>query len=197
MVVLTTTAVSASAEATPTPEQKVAKAVGTSGGPAMERLLEFAIEATLPLLLIVGALMLVKNRRLLLAMSVIGGAISAIGFGRLLYNVTYDIAGSPDFALPVWAVLYLVVYLVIFFAFVFFGLHLWAPGKYVGGLLAATTPSRAFLDSLYLSLTNYISVPPDPSLTLRTPLPRYMSVIEGLLSMFVNVVVITKFVNTF
>jgi hypothetical protein len=181
-----------------TPEEKVATAVtGPKDAAGLQRLLEFAVEATLPLLLIVGALLFVRDRRILLGMSTVGAVLSMVGFGRLLYNVTYDIAGSPDFALPVWAVLYLVVYLVMFFAFVFFGLHLWSPGRYVGGLLAVTPPSRAFLDSLYLSLTNYISVPPDPSLTLRTPLPRFLSVAEGLLSMFVNVVIITKFVNTF
>ena len=179
-----------------TPEEKVAAAV-TGDAAGLQRLLEFAAEATLPLLLIVVGLLLTRDRRLLLGLSAVGAILCLAGFGRLLYTVTYDIAGSPDFALPVWAVLYLVVYLVLFFAFAFFGLHLWAPGRFVGGLLAVTPPSRAFLDSLYLSLTNYISVPPDPSLTLRTPLPRYLSVVEGLLSMFVNVVIITKFVNTF
>jgi uncharacterized membrane protein len=71
-----------------------------------------------------------------------------------------------------------------------------APGRYFSGF-DTTNPKLAFLDSVYLSLVDYIGVPPDSSITMNTRLPRFLSVIQGALSMFINVVIITKFVNSF
>jgi hypothetical protein len=165
---------------------------------AMTPLAEFALEATVPLLLITGILLVFPRlgRSWLLLLAGLGGLVAAVGFGRVLTTVVYDIAGIPDYALPVWAVLYLVVQLVLFFTFVFFGLHLGAPGRFVRGFSTEST-GGAFLDAMYLSLTNYISVSPDPTISAPHLAARYLTVAQGLLSLFVNVVIITKFVNTF
>jgi hypothetical protein len=159
-------------------------------------LLFYTLTATVPLAVVIGWLLFgPPNKKVFLGLSVIGLVVSMVGLGRLLYELTYDIAGYPEFKLPIWAVFYLIIYLVSGFAFVFFGLHVGAPGRYFTGL--ETAPKAAYLDSLYLSLSNYIGMSPDSSISARGQLPRFLSVTEGVLSMFVNVVIITKFVNSF
>ncbi len=156
-------------------------------------LMFYTLTAAGPVFVIVAALLFLRpNKHILLTLSLLGALISAGALGRLLYDLTMDIAGYPDFKLPVWAVFYLIIYVVLFFMFVFFGLQSGSPGVYFGGIA-----DPALLDSLYISLTNYIGVSPDPSITLKTPLPRFLSVTQGFISMFINVVIITKFVNTF
>jgi hypothetical protein len=106
-----------------------------------------------------------------------------------------DIAGFPDYKLPIWSVLFLIVYLVSGFAFLFFAVHVAAPGVRFGGFEASS--AGAFLDALYLSLCNFLGAAPDPSFTVKVQSMRYASVIEGLLAVFINLVIITKFVNSF
>ena len=159
-------------------------------------LLFYTLTATVPLAVIVGWLLFGPPKKtVFLSLSVVGLMVSVVGLGRLLYELTYDIAGYPEFKLPIWAVFYLIIYLVSGFAFVFFGLHVGAPGMFFKGL--ETAPKAAYLDSLYLSLSNYIGMSPDSSISARGQLPRFLSVIEGVLAMFINVVIITKFVNSF
>ena len=121
--------------------------------------------------------------------------VSLAGFLMLLYELIHDIAGFPDYKLPIWAVAYLLVYLISGFAFVIFALHIGGPGQYFGGFVGG--PKEACLDALYLSTSNYIGVAPDPSFTIKTQGSRFLAVGQGLLSMFLNVVIITKFVSSF
>ena len=156
-------------------------------------LMFYTVSAAGPVFVIVAALLFLQpNKHLLVALSALGAVVSAMALARLLYDLTMDIAGYPDFKLPVWAVFYLIIYVVLFFMFAFFGLHVGSPGVYFGGIADA-----ALLDSLYLSLCNYIGSAPDSSITLKTQLPRFLAVAQGFISMFINVVIITKFVNTF
>jgi len=160
-------------------------------------LLFYTLTATLPIIMITVVLLVwpQMNRTSLTTLAVIGALAGLVGLGRLLYEMTLDIAGFPDFKLPIWSVFFLIIYLISGFAFLFFGLHVAAPGHYFGGI--SQTPRTAFLDSLYVSLCDYIAVAPDPSITLKAQSTRYLSVMQGVISMFINIVIITKFVNTF
>lgn len=160
-------------------------------------LLVFTLTATLPIIVITAILFLTPVRgRALAALALIGAITGFYGLGRLLYEITLDIAGYPDFKLPVWAVFYLIVYVISAFAFLFFGLHLSAPGAFFTGF-KGDRPEGAFLDALYISLCDYIGVTPDVSFTFRTRGTRFLTVIQGVISLFINVVIIAKFVNTF
>jgi hypothetical protein len=111
-----------------------------------------------------------------------------------MYETTLDIAGYPDYALPVWSVLYLIVYLVSGFTFVFFAMHVGNPGLFFSGF--SSNVKNAFLDALYLSLSDYIGMSPDASFGVKTQSARFLTVGQGVLSMFLNVVIITKFVSS-
>jgi hypothetical protein len=120
--------------------------------------------------------------------------VSMGGFWTLLYEITFDIAGVPEYKLPVWAVFYLVIYLLSGFAFVIFALHSANPGTFISGM--AMDSKAAFLDALYLSMSNYIGVSPDVSFSAKTQGARFLAVTQGILSVFLNVVIITKFVSS-
>ncbi len=156
----------------------------------------YTLTATLPLIAITVALLFLdlskKNLRLL---AIIGCIAGIGGLGRLLYEMTLDIAGFPDYKLPIWSVFYLIIYLISSFAFLFFALHMGAPDRYFAGF-HTENPKHAYLDSLYVSLCDYIGSTPD-GLSMTSQVTRFLTVIQGVLSMFVNVVIITKFVNTF
>ena len=158
-------------------------------------LLFYTLTATLPILVLSVVLLATRLRgRGLLTIAVLGALTGFIGLGRLLYEMTFDIAGFPDYKLPIWSVLYLIIYVVSSFAFLFFALDQSAPGVYFRGFKG---PKTAFLESLYLSLSNYIGVPPDSVIGLPAQTSRFLSVGQGALSLFVNLVIITKFVNAF
>lgn len=177
---------------TTNPQQKLSSAIAPS-----RSLLFYTVTATVPLVIVIAALLLLHlSMRALGFISAIAAAIAVGALGRLVHDLTLDIAGYPDFKLPIWAVGYLVVYLVTGFAFSYFAIHALWPGKNFVGF-HSMDPRAAFLDALYLSLCNYIGSSPDASIGLASRLTRYMSVSEGLLAMFVNVVIITKFVNAF
>jgi hypothetical protein len=157
----------------------------------------YTLTATIPLFVITGVLLFMHvSRKTLTLLATIGVITGVIGLGRLLFDMTMDIAGFPDYKLPIWAVVYLVVYLISAFTFLFFAMHLGAPGRYFGGF-HVENPKIAFLDSIYLSLTDYIGMSPDPTITMNSRLPRFLTVGQGVLSMFINVVIITKFVSSF
>jgi hypothetical protein len=160
-------------------------------------LLFYTVTATVPLIIVIAALLFLPlSLKALGFLSAVAAAVAIGAMGRLVHDMTLDIAGYPDFKLPIWAVGYLVVYLISAFAFGSFALHSLRPGRYFVGF-HMTEPRAAFLDALYLSLCNYIGSSPDASIGLANRLTRYMSVSEGLIAMFVNVVIITKFVNAF
>jgi hypothetical protein len=131
----------------------------------------------------------------MMMMSILGLVTAMTGLGRLLFELTLDVAGYPEYKLPIWSVFYLIVYLISGFAFLFFAMHSGAPGRWIQGF--ASGPREGYLDSLYLSLCNYIGSAPDSSIRLTSQVARFLSVGQGVLSMFINVVIITKFVNSF
>ena len=159
-------------------------------------LLFYTLTATLPLVLIVAVLLFTKlDGTSLVTLSLLGAVTGIVGFGRLLYETTLDIAGYPEYNLPIWSVFYLIVYLVSTFTFLIFAMHVGSPGYFFGGF--GTNNKVAFLDALYISLTDYIGQSPDSAFQLRTQSARFLTVGQGVLSMFLNVVIITKFVSAF
>jgi hypothetical protein len=131
----------------------------------------------------------------LMVIAALGAATCFAGFITLLYEITFDIAGFPSYKLPVWSVLYLIVYLINGFTFTIFAMNTAMPGRWIKGI--ATDEKTALFDSLYLSMSNYIGVAPDPIFTSEAQSARFLSVGQGILSMFLNVVIITKFVSSF
>lgn len=159
-------------------------------------LLFYTLTAALPVAVIVACVLFFRLPRPALGfLSATGAIVSAGACGKLLYDLTLDVAGFPDYKLPVWAVFYLVVYIVLFFTFVFFALHLMMPGVYLDGV--GGDQELAFLDTLYLSLSNYLNAAPDPTVVVKGRPARFLAIVQSMLSVFVNIVIITKFVNTF
>ncbi len=159
-------------------------------------LLFYTLTATVPLIVITLVLLFTQlHGTWMMLLSVLGLITGLTGLGRLLFELTLDVAGYPDYKLPIWSVFYLIVYLISGFAFLFYARHSGAPGRYIQGF--ASNPREGYLDSLYLSLCNYIGSSPDSSIRLTSQVARFLSVGQGVLSMFINVVIITKFVNSF
>lgn len=155
----------------------------------------YTMTASLPILVIAAVLLFTPLKgKWLTALSIVGALVGIVGLGRLLYDVTLDIAGFPDYQLPVWSVFYLIVYVVSAFCFVIFAVHTCAPGTYFGGL--ETSNQSAFLDALYMSLIGYVGIS-DAGFTTKTRGARFLGVTQAIISMFINVVIITKFVTTF
>jgi hypothetical protein len=156
----------------------------------------YTLTATLPLIAISVALLFFRlSRRNLRLLALLGFITGVIGLGRLLYELTLDVSGFPEYKLPIWSVFYLITYLVSAFAFLFFALHIDAPDRYFAGF-NTTNPKIAYLDALYVSLCDYIGSTPD-GISMKTQASRFLTVTQGVLSMFINVVIITKFVNAF
>jgi hypothetical protein len=78
--------------------------------------------------------------------------------------------------------------------FVIYAIHTLEPGTAFAGI--SSKPKVALLDTLYLSLCNYVGVPADSTFGLKNQTSRFISVGQGFLSMFLNVVIITKFVSS-
>lgn len=160
-------------------------------------MLFYTLTATIPVFIITAVILFTNIRgTALITLALMGSITSIIALGRILYDLTLDIAGSPDYRLPIWAVFYLIIYGVAGFAYLYFAMHLSAPLKHFGGFVAGGA-SQAFLDSLYSSLWFYIGAPPAPPISVETALARMVTVTQGFLGMFINVVIITKFVSTF
>lgn len=160
-------------------------------------MLFYTLTATVPVLVIAGVILFTKIRgTTLITLALMGTITSLIALGRILYDLTLDIAGSPDYKLPIWAVFYMIVYVVAGFSYLYFAMHLAAPLKHFGGFNTSSV-KLSYLDSLYSSLWYYIGAPPAPPISVDTPLARLLTVGQGLMSMFINVVIITKFVGTF
>jgi hypothetical protein len=174
-----------------TPESKLTLAIQPT-----RPLFFYTLTATLPLIVISAVLLFTSiEGTSLVTLSLLGALTGIVGFGRLVYETTLDIAGYPDYTLPIWSVFYLIIYLISSFAFLFFAMHIGSPGRFFGGF--GTNNKVAFLDALYVSLCDYIGQAPDPSFQLKTQGARFLAIGQGVLSMFLNVVIITKFVSAF
>jgi len=159
-------------------------------------LLFYTLTAALPITVILATLLLTQIRGPSLAMIAAIAAVACfVGFVTLLYEITFDIAGYPDYRLPVWSVLYLIVYLINGFAFTIIAMTTVMPGQWIKGV--AIDEKTALLDSLYISMSNYIGVTPDPSFSSTSQSARFLSAGQGMVSMFLNVIIITKFVSSF
>jgi hypothetical protein len=160
-------------------------------------MLFYTLTSTLPILVLTAIVFLTPLKGAsLVALSFVGIAVSLLGLGRLLYELTYDIAGDPNYKLPVWAVFYLIIYLLSAFTFLYFSIHVAEPGLHFAGFEQTQLP-KSLLDSLYLSICYYLGDSPDASISMRTQLSRFLTVSQGLLATFLNAVIIAKFVNTF
>jgi hypothetical protein len=162
----------------------------------MDSVTFYTLTSTLPLVLISAVLLFTNlDGTSLVTLSLLGMIVGIVGFSRLLYEITLDLAGYPDYKLPVWTVFYLIIYLISVFTFLFFAMHTGSPGRFFGGI--AGGPKAAYIDALYISLSNYIGQSPDPLFKLKTQSARFLSVTQGVLSMFLNLVIIGKFVGSF
>jgi hypothetical protein len=155
----------------------------------------YTMTASLPILVIAAVLLFTPLKgRWLTGLSVVGALVGILGLGRLLYDVTLDVAGFPDYQLPVWSVFYLIIYVVSAFCFIIFAVHTSSPGVYFGGIDSSN--QSAFLDALYMSLIGYVGIS-DASFVAKERFSRFLGVGQAIVSMFINVVIITKFVTTF
>jgi hypothetical protein len=158
----------------------------------------FLMSAVVPVIIIVGLILFTGCRgRWLGGLSLLCGVIVLLALIRLLHDLVYDIAGYPDYKLPVWAVLYSILYIVEGFTFLFFGLHLVAPQQHYSGIAADKLVTTGFIDCLYLSLARTFAIPPEASFQAKSQLARFLPVVQGGLMMFLNIVIITKFVTSF
>ena len=156
----------------------------------------FMISAVAPIVVILGLVLLTSVRGKSLGyLSLVGGVIVLLALLKLLHDLVYDIAGYPDYKMPVWTVLYSILYIIEGFTFLFFGLNLVAPSVHYTGI--ATGVATAFLDCLYLSLARTFGVPPEASFQAVSQVARFLPVIHGGVMMFLNIVIITKFVTAF
>jgi hypothetical protein len=155
------------------------------------------LSATLPLVVILGLLLFTSvGGKPLGYLSLAGGIVVLVALLKLLHDLVYDIAGYPDYKMPVWTVLYSILYIIEGFTFLFFGLHLVAPSAHYTGI-ATGSSAAAFLDCLYLSLARTFAIPPEASFQAKSQVARFLPVIQGGLVMFLNIVIITKFVTAF
>jgi hypothetical protein len=158
-------------------------------------LVAYTAAATVPLIALSAFLLFgVQDGTLLMLVTIAGALVNLVAFGALLYETSFDIAGYPEYKLPIWAVFYLVIYLIVGFMFVIYAIHTLEPGTAFAGI--SSKPKVALLDTLYLSLCNYVGVPADSTFGLKNQTSRFISVGQGFLSMFLNVVIITKFVSS-
>jgi len=156
----------------------------------------YMISAFVPLVIILGLVLLTSvGGRLLGTLALAGGIVVVIALLKLLHDLVYDIVGYPDYKMPVWTVLYSILYIIEGFTFLVFGLHLIAPGIYYTGITGKT--ATAFVDCLYLSLARTFGIPPESSFEATSQTARFLPVIQGGLMMFLNIVIITKFVIAF
>lgn len=141
----------------------------------------FMYSALVPLVVLLGLLLLTPLRGSTLgALSLVAGLVALAALLKLLHDLVYDIAGYPDYKMPVWTVLYSILYIVEGFTFLFFGLSLM---EHKG-----IDAEKEFVDCLYLSLARTFGMPPEPS---------FLPVLQSGLMMFLNIVIITKFVTAF
>ena len=158
----------------------------------------FLLSALGPVIVIVGLVLLTSIRGSLLGyLSLAGGLVALVALLKLLHDLIYDIAGFPDYKMPVWAILYSILYVIEGFTFLFFGLHLIAPGMNYVGITNGGHVTEGLIDCLYLSVARTFGVLPEGSIRPKTQVARFLPVIQSALMMFLNIVIITKFVTAF
>jgi hypothetical protein len=121
-------------------------------------------------------LLLRASKQILIGASIVSIAVTLFGFVYLIFETTMDIAGFPDSRLPVWAVLYLILQIISMYTFIFFILR-----------------NKGFSNALYSSLCGYIGKPEEKEKESF----RFITISQTILSSFINIVIITKFVNAF
>jgi len=156
----------------------------------------YTLTTTVPIIFIAAILLFTRiHGTTLVVLSLLGAITGVIGFGRLLYETTLDIAGYPDYKLPIWSVFYLIIYLISTFTFIIFAMHVSSPGIFFTGF--PKSDKASFVDAVYLSMCAYIGQSADATFSMKTQAARFLTVTQGMLSMFLNVVIITKFVSAF
>lgn len=145
----------------------------------------FTLTAFAPMLILTGALLLgVTSKSILAVICLICSLVAGVGLVRLLYEILLDISGYPDYKLPVWSVVYLLMYIVSGFTAIYYFLDQ-KDGK--KGL-----PSEKFYNSLFHGIEGYLGQPYTGDQS-----NRFISITQNLLSALVHAVIITKFVSAF
>ena len=140
----------------------------------------FTITTFLPPAILALLLLLRVSKPVLIGASIVSIAITLFGFIYLIFETTMDIAGFPDSRLPVWAVLYLIIQIISMYTFIFFIL------RHKG-----FSSKNSFTNALYSSLCGYIGKPDEKESY------RFITISQTIFSSFINIVIITKFVNAF
>ena len=159
----------------------------------------YLLSAVIPAAVVLGLVLFTSvsssvHRTLLGAASLIAGIVVTAALFILLHDLIYDIAGYPDYKMPVWTILYSILYVIEGFTFLFFGLHSIQPGvNYVG----IEDGQKGLVDCLYLSLARTFNVVPEGGIEPKTQLARFLPLLQSGMMMFLNVVIITKFVSAF
>lgn len=155
----------------------------------------YLLSAVIPAVVVLGLILFASLHRTLLGViSLIAGIVVTVALVTLIHDLVYDIAGYPDYKMPVWTILYSILYLIEGFTFLFFGLHSIQPGvNYVG----IEEGQKGFVDCLYLSLARTFGVVPEGGIEPKTQVARFLPLLQSGMMMFLNVVIITKFVSAF
>ena len=159
----------------------------------------YLLSAILPAVVVLGLVLVASvsasiNKSLLGAASLIAGIVVTTALITLLHDLVYDIAGYPDYKMPVWTILYSILYVIEGFTFLFYGLHLIQPGVNYTGI---GDGQEGFVDCLYLSLARTFGVVPEGGIRPKTEVARFLPLLQSGMMMFLNVVIITKFVSAF
>jgi hypothetical protein len=155
----------------------------------------YLLSAIIPAVVVLGLILFASIHRTLLGVvSLMAGVAVTVALVTLLHDLVYDIAGYPDYKMPVWTILYSILYVIEGFTFLFFGLHSIQPGmNYVG----IGDGEKGFVDCLYLSLARTFGVVPEGGIEPKSQAGRFLPLIQSGMMMFLNVVIITKFVSAF
>jgi hypothetical protein len=155
----------------------------------------YLLSAVIPAVVVMGLILFASLHRTLLGViSLMAGIVVTVALVTLLHDLVYDIAGYPDYKMPVWTILYSILYVIEGFTFLFFGLHSIQPGVNFVGIEEG---QKGFLDCLYLSLARTFGVVPEGGIEPKTQVARFLPLLQSGTMMFLNVVIITKFVSAF
>ena len=155
----------------------------------------YLLSAVIPAVVVLGLVLFTSVHRTLLgAASLIAGIVVTAALFILLHDLIYDIAGYPDYKMPVWTILYSILYVIEGFTFLFFGLHSIQPGVNYTGIKDG---QEGLVDCLYLSLARTFNVVPEGDIRPKTQVARFLPLLQSGMMMFLNVVIITKFVSAF
>ena len=158
----------------------------------------YLLSAVIPATVVLGLILFASLHRTLLgAVSLIAGIVVTVALITLIHDLVYDIAGYPDYKMPVWTILYSILYVIEGFTFLFFGLHLIQPGVNYTGIGTGTHLQEGLVDCLYLSLARTFGVVPEGDIRPKTQVARFLPLLQSGMMMFLNVVIITKFVSAF